>query len=405
MRITTVARRMLAVTSMFVTAVELTHCALVLYVRPSWRAPRCGECGRRAPGYDQKPKRYWRSLSLGRLEVLLAYAPRRVECPRCGVHTEAVPWARHRARFTEDFEEMVAYLAQTTDKTTVTKLMGISWRTVGAIVERVVAQRLDPRRLDNLRRIGVDEFSYRKRHRYVTVVVDHNSRRVVWAREGKSAETLAAFFKELGPERKASIEHVTMDMSGGYIKAVTEQLPEAEIVFDRFHVQQLASRAVDEVRRAQWRELKDTEEGKAIKGSRFALLKNPWNLRLSERRRLRDVQRTNVPLYRAYLLKEMLAKALDYLQPKRARRTLDAWLVWACRSRLKPFVKLAATIREHKESILAYIKHRLTNGLVEGINARTRMVARRAFGFHSAEALISMIQLCNGGIVLAPPLP
>lgn len=300
---------------------------------------------------------------------------------------------------------MVAYLAQTTDKTTVTKMMGISWRTVGAIVERVVAQRLDPRRLNNLRRIGVDEFSYRKRHRYVTVVVDHDSRRVVWAKEGKSSETLAAFFNELGPERRSSIEHVTMDMSGGYIKAVTEHLPQAEIVFDRFHVQQLASKAVDEVRRAQWREHKGTEEGKAIKGSRFTLLKNPWNLNLSERRRLRELQRTNAPLYRAYLLKEMLAKALDYRQPKRARDTLEQWLAWASRSRLEPFVKLAKTIREHKESILAYIKHRLTNGLVEGINARTRMVARRAFGFHSAEALISMIQLCNGGIVLDPPLP
>jgi len=404
-RITTVFRNLLAVTSMIVSAVELRSSGVVIYVRPRWRKPRCGVCGERVPGYDCKQSRRWRSIPFGRFSVLLAYAPRRVNCPRCGVRTEALPWARHGTRFTKDFDEMVAYLAQITDKTTVTKLMGISWRAVGTVVERVVADKLDPQRLDDLRRIGIDEFSYRKRHRYVTVVADHDTARIVWAKEGKSAETLAAFFEELGPERAAVIEHVTIDMAGSYIKAVTEHVPDAEIVFDRFHVQQLASRAVDEVRRAQWRELKGTEEGKAIKGSRFALLKNPWNLRLSERRRLREVQRTNAPLYRAYLLKETLAKALDYRQPKRARRTLDAWLAWACRSRLEPFVKLSATIREHKESILAYIKHRLTNGLVEGINARTRMIARRAFGFHSAEALISMIQLCNGGIVLAPPLP
>jgi transposase len=284
-------------------------------------------------------------------------------------------------------------------------MMGISWRTVGSIVERIVAERLDPHRFNGLRRIGVDEFSYRKRHRYITVVVDHDTRRVIWAKEGKSSDTLASFFGELGPDRAASIEHVTMDMAGSYIKAVTEHVPQAEIVFDRFHVQRLASDAVDAVRRAQWREFKGTDEGKAIKGARFPLLKNPWNLTVPERRRLRDVQRTNAPLYRAYLLKEMLAKALDYLQPKRARRMLDAWLAWACRSRLEPFVKLANTIREHKESILAYIKHRLTNGVVEGINNRTRMVARRAYGFHSSAALISMLHLCSGGIELQPPLP
>ncbi len=347
----------------------------------------------------------WRSLPVGRFSVLFAYAPRRVNCPQCGIRTEAVPWARHGARFTKDFEEMVAHLARVTDKTTVTSLLGISWRAVGAVVERVVASRLDPHRLDNLRRIGVDEFSYRKRHRYVTVVVDHDTGRVVWAKEGKSSGTLAAFFKELGPERRATIEHVTIDMAGGYIKAIKEHLPNAEIVFDRFHVQRLASDAVDKVRRSLWREHKGTDEGTAIKGSRFALLKNPWNLTVSERRRLRDVQRTNAPLYRAYLLKEMLAKALDYRQPKRARRTLDAWLAWASRSRLEPFVKLARTIRAHKESILAYVRHRLTNGVVEGLNNRTRTIARRAYGFHSATALISMIHLCTSGIVLHPPLP
>jgi transposase len=122
----------------------------------------------------------------------------------------------------------------------------------------------------------VDEFSYRKRHRHITVVVDHERKRVIWAGKGKSAETLAKFFNLLGKERSALIEQASIDMSGGYIKAITEGLPQAEIVFDRFHVQRLASDALDEVRRAQVRSLADTDQAKDVKKSRYVLLKNPW---------------------------------------------------------------------------------------------------------------------------------
>jgi len=300
---------------------------------------------------------------------------------------------------------MVAYLVQVTDRTAVCKMLGISWRAVGSILERVVEKRLDPSRLDELKRIGIDEFGYRKRQRYLTVVVDHDRHRVVWAAEGRGAETLKAFFKELGPTRLAQLQTATIDMAAGYIKAFEEAAPHVEIVFDRFHVQQLASDAVDKVRREQWRELQDTEEGQAIKGSRYVLLKNPWNLSRDERNQLSEVQRDNAKLYRAYLLKESLAKALDYLQPKRARDALEAWLGWASRSQLRPFVKAARTIRKYKERILGYISHRLTNGVVEGFNNKTRTIARRAYGFHSSKPLIAMLFLCSGGITVDPPIP
>lgn len=405
MRITTLFRRLLGVISLLVSSVTFEEDGLVLRVRPRWLKPRCGGCGRRASGYDRLPERYWRHLGLGRTRIWLAYALRRVDCEDCGIHTEQVPWAYHNSRFTLDFEEFVAYLAQSTDKTKVSELMRISWRTVGAIVERVVARNLDPSRLEGLVNIGVDEFSYRKRHRYITTVVDHDRRRVVWAAPGKTADVLKAFFEQLGEERRAGIECVTMDMAQTYIKAVEESLPQAQIVFDRFHVQRLVSDALDEVRRAQLREIRGTDEGKELFNTRHALLKNPWNLNLTEEQRISDVQRTNAPLYRGYLLKETLAQALDYLQPWRAERALRAWLAWASRSRLKPFVKAARTIRKHLGGILAYFQARLTNGLTEGFNNKLRMIARRAFGFHSAEALISMLYLCSGGIRLDPPLP
>ena len=406
MRVTTVLRRLLGVTGLLVDGVAFEAEGLVVAVRPRWRRPRCGGCGRRAPGYDRRPVRRWRHLGLGVTRIWLAYAPRRVACPRCGcVRTEAVPWAEAGSRFTRDFEELVAYLAQVSDKTQVTKLMGITWRTVGAIVERVVARCLDEGRLKDLRRIGIDEFSYRKRHRYLTTVVDHDRRRVVWAGEGRSAESLGAFFEVLGPERAAALELVTIDLAGGYRKAVETWAPQAVVVYDRFHVQRLASDALDEVRRAQVRFVGGTEKGRAIKGTRFALLKRPWNLTRREEEKLHELQRTNAPLYRAYLLKESLAEALEAPGPEEAERALREWLAWASRSKLKPFVRVARTIRQHFEGILAYVCERLTNGIVEGFNTKLRMIARRAFGFHSSPPLIAMLYLCCGGIQLSPPLP
>ncbi len=404
-RVTTVFRRLLNVASMFVMGVSFVPDGLLINVRPSWKNPQCGICGIVGPGYDTLPVRRWRSLGIGAWKIWLAYALRRVACPACGIRAEKVPWAAHASRFTSDFAETVAYLAQTMDQTAVTKLMGITWRAVENIVAQVVFERLDANRFDGVRRIGIDEFSYRKRHHYLTVIVNHDTRRVIWACEGRSAVALSAFFERLGPQRCALIETVTIDMSHAYKKAVTDNLPNAEIVYDRFHVQRIASIAVDKVRRELWRELKGTEEGKAIKGSRFALLKNPWNLTQTQKQRLAEVQLNNARLYRAYLLKETLAKALDYLQPWRAERALKDWLAWASRSKLKPFVEAARTVRRHFDGILAYIKDRLTNGLVEGINNRLRVIARRAYGYHSPDSLTAILYLCCGGIELDPPLP
>lgn len=406
MRVSTLLRRLIGVSGLVVLGVRFEDGVMVVEVKPRRRQARCAECGRSRPGYDRSRPRRWRHLGLGRLRIELEYAPRRVSCMRCGgVRVEAVAWAAHASNFTYDFEELVAYLAQVTDKTQVTRLMGIAWSTVGAIVRRVVDRKLDPDLLEGLRCIGVDEFGYRKRHNYLTVVVDHDRQRVVWTAKGKDAATLKALFEALGPERCTQIECVTMDLSAAFIKAVEDSAPQAQIVFDRFHVQRLAGDALDEVRREQLRELRGTAKGRELFQSRFALLKNPWNLTASESGRLSQVQRANAPLYRAYLLKETLAKSLDYRQPARAERALKQWLAWAARSRLKPFVRAARTVRKHFDGILAYVRERLTNAFLEGINNRIRMIAHRAYGFHDHLALSAMIFLCCSGIVLEPPLP
>ena len=302
-------------------------------------------------------------------------------------------------------EELVAYLAQEMSKAAVCKLTGIDWRTVGTIVERIIGEKLDPTRLDDLTVLGVDEVSFRRHHNYVTVVVDHVSKRIVWVGEGKSSDTLGEFFKALGPERAKLLTHVTMDLSAAFRSAVATHAPQAELVFDRFHIQRLASDALDAVRRSEVRAADDAQAAKSLKGTRWALLKSPWNLTTSQKATLHDLQRSNRRIFRAYLLKEKLAAILGRRQPGVATDELARWTHWAARSRLKPFVKLAKTIKQFSVGIIAYIRTGLSNGPTEGLNNKTRLITRRSYGFHSAKPLIAMILLCCGGITLAPPLP
>lgn len=403
MRVTSLLTTLLGLKQTRVVGVEFCELGLIVDVRPTTRVPRCSACKRKVrAGYDHADGRMWRHLDLAGMRFWLRYDSRRVSCPHCGVRVEWVPWAEASAWFTREFEDHVAYLVQRTDKSTVKRLMRVGWDTIGTIISRVVARHGRDDRLEGLRCIGIDELSYRRHHEYVTVVVDHDRAEVVWVGEGKSSETLARFFAELGPEACAELEAVTIDMSGAYIKAVTKASPEAQIIFDRFHVQRLAHDAVDEVRRQQVREAEDDDAKKVLKSTRWPLLKNPWNLTFFERRKLSELQRYNQPIYRAYLLKEALIAVLDRRQVNVARRKLEEWLAWVSRSRLKPFIKLGRTIRRHMEGILAYVRSGLSNGRTEGLNGKARVLTRRAYGFHSAGSLASLLLLCCSDIHLGP---
>jgi transposase len=364
---------------------------------------RCGQTGRWLQIHDRRVKR-WRHLDLGANRCVIECELRRLRCRDCGVHLEAVPWARHDAHHTRDFEDVVAWLAQQMAKTPIAGLLRIAWDTVGKIVERVVADHLDGRRLAGLVAIGVDEISYRRGQRYLTTVVDHQKGAIVWCAPGRNAATLQAFFDLLG-ERKTSIRAVSIDMSGGYQQAIRESIPDAQICFDPFHVVRLAQRAVDQVRRDEWNahDRSKTPAGKWIKGTRWSLLKSPEKQTLNQLAKLGEVQQANKPLYRAFLLKEELRVLYQLDNPTLAPEHLDAWLTWASRSRLDPFVKLARTIRRHRDGILNAIRLGLNNGRLEGLNSRIRLISHRSFGFHSASPLIALIYLCCTGIVI--PLP
>jgi transposase len=406
MRVSTAFNRLLRLPGASVVDVSFSTEGVIVTVRLRRRrrvCGRCGQTGRRLEIHDRRIKR-WRHLDLGCSRCVIESELRRLRCPDCGVHLEAVPWARHGAHHTRDFEDVVAWLAQQMAKTPITGLLRIGWDTVGRIVERVVADHLDDTRLTGLVAIGVDEISYRRGQRYLTTVVDHRKAAIVWCAPGRNARTLNAFFHALGG-RRYSIRAVSIDMSGGYQQAIRESIPDADICFDPFHVIRLAQRAVDQVRRDEWNahERSKTPAGKWIKGTRWSLLKSPEKQTIDQLAKLGEVQQANQPLYRAFLLKEELRLLYRLEDPELAPAHLDAWLTWASRSRLEPFIKLARTIRRYRDGILNAIRLGLNNGRLEGLNSRIRLISHRSFGFHSPKPLIALIYLSCTGIAI--PLP
>jgi len=392
--------------------VEDVYCGdegeVVVAVRPRWRErDRCGVCRRRCPGFDLgEGRRRWRALDLGTTFAFVEADAPRVRCARHGVVVCAVPWARHKARFTRAFEDQVCWLAVHCSKSAVAQLMRTSWRSVGQICERVAAEaRREVDLLAGLRRIGIDEISHRVGQRYLTVVVDHDTGRLVWAAAGRDRKTVEAFLDALGEERCKQIELVSCDMAAWIAGPIAERLPDAVRCVDPFHVIGLATDALDDVRREVWNEARRAGQhqlARDLKGARFALWKNPENLTDRQQAKLAWIEQLNQPLFRAYLLKEQL-RQIYRLPADAAVELLDGWLKWARRCRLRPFVKLARTITQQRAGIAAAIQHDLSNARVEAINTQIRLITRRAFGFHSANALIALAMLTLAG--LCPPLP
>ena len=394
---------------------------LVAHVRPTKRQRgRCGICGRRSPGYDAGPgRRRWRALDLATVRAELEAESPRVRCRRHGVVVASVPWARHDAGHTYAFDETVAWLATQSAKSTVTALMRIAWRTVGSIITRVWADvEAGTDRFAGLRRIGIDEISYKKGHKYLMVVVDHDARRLVWAAPGRDRATVRQFFDLLGPERCAQITHVSADGAGFIDAIVAEKCPAAVRVADPYHVVSWATDALDEVRREAWNDARTlarsepkrgrgrpradapprpgSERATALKSARYSLWKNPENLTEHQQVKLAWVAKTDPKLYRSYLLKEGL-RVIFQLPYAAAVEAIDRWISWARRCRIPAFVKLQKRIVKHRARILAAIEHNLSNGLIESTNTKIRLITRMAFGFKSPEALIALALLNLGG--------
>jgi transposase len=397
---------------------------VVVHVRPQRASKgRCGRCGQRAAWYDRgEGRRQWRGLDLGAVRVFLEAESPRVTCPVHGPTVRQVPWARHDAGHTHAFDQQVAWLATQCSKTAVTELMRIAWRTVGSIITRVcgdIDARLD--RLAGLRRVGIDEVSYRKGQKFLTVVVDHDTGRLVWARPGRDSKTLGVFFDELGEVRSAQLTHVSADTASWISGTVAKRAPQAVVCADPFHIVAWATQCLDDVRREVWNEARRRPGGmqawgshaglrynlsrgdaQKIQRSRYALWKNPEDLTDNQRAKLEWVAVTSPKLYRAYLLKEGL-RYVFRVKGEEGKQALDRWLAWAARSRLGTFVVLGRKIRRHLPAIHAALDEQVSNALVESVNTKIRLLTRVAFGFHGPEPLIALAMLNLGGY--RPALP
>jgi transposase len=373
---------------------------LVFMVRPAAAAAgRCSRCRKRCPGYDAGDgMRRWRTLDVGSTKAYLQARASRVLCHEHGVVVAHVPWARPAAKCSYVFEDTCAWLAAHTALSVVTVFLRLAWRTVAGIVARVVADgRATNDLLTGLARIGIDEIAYRKGHRYLTVIVDHGTGRLVWAAEGRNKATLEKFFDELGADRAAKLTHVSADGAEWIHTVVREKASQAVICLDGFHVVMWMMKALDKVRGRTM-----AKAGIRDRHAMWAVRKNPVDLTCEQRTSLASITRTNTTLYRAYLLKEQLREVFR-VKGVTGRQLLAGWLSWASHSRIPEMVALARTIRRYRDLICNTLDHNVSNARSEATNTHLRALTKRAYGYHSPEALIGMAMLTRGG--LCPQLP
>ena len=408
-----------------------------IHARPNiWHTNDCPYCHKRCRRYDKKnpQPRTWRALDWGATLVEITYDTHRIECPEHGVLVADVPWAYPGSGFTKDFDLTVGWLAIYLPRSVVSEYMRIDWETVGRCVNRTLND-IEPersRRLNGLVNIGIDETSYKKGHKYITVIVNHDTNTVVWAAEGHGKAVLESFYRQLSKEQLASIKVVTGDGAKWITDCVNEFTPDCERCVDQFHVVQWAMDALDEVRREVWNDAYDevkrlkkehprkagrpkegdpiAEEIRAavanaeeIKNSAYALGKAPEHLTEKQELRVQMIATNNDRLYRAYRMKEMLRLLLKSKDVDEAEENLKHWLWWASHSRIPAFKVLYEKIKRHKEHILNAIRLGMSNARIEATNNKIKLIIRKAYGFRNIQNMLDMVYLvCSD---LRVPLP
>jgi transposase len=444
-RVTGAFSRLVRLPGVWVRKVRFQPDRVVLEVALRRRRLHCPHCEfSTAARRDTRPVHsVWRHLDLGVWRLEIHCRRRRLRCPRHGVLAEGVPFARHRSGFTRDFEQLVAWLAARTDKTAICRLLRIDWDTVGRIVARVTVDELDPGRLGALFDIGVDEVSWKRQHNYLTLVADHRAGKIVWGTAGAGERAADRFFAELDPDspraaaapadasdtaneslsdrerwaerdpvpliadRASQLTAISLDMGPGYAAAARWHAPQAVVCIDPYHVVQNANKALDEVRRAYWNELRqsgDPQAAKRFKDARWSLLKAPANLTDKQAVTLRRIKAAGGEVWRAYTLKEAVRGIFaPGLAVADVEILIDRLLSRLARSRLEPFVRLGKTIRKHRDGILAAVRLGINQGRTEALNNKVRLIVRRAYGFHTADAALALVMLTCGPITLRLP--
>jgi len=405
---TKIIRKLLRLTGLRVVAVEFKERAreLVLDVKPYKNGCCCPTCGRR--GTIQRissEARVWRDVCVSGWTVHLRYAPKEILCPTHGRAQEEIPWASSYSRISYRLEYLVLVYAQLMTQKGAAELLHLARSTFSDILHRAITRLRDGHRIRDLTAIGIDEVSYRRGHKYVTVVYDLKRSRVVWVGEGKKRSTIDKFFSEaLSDYQRKRIELACCDMSETFMGAIKAHCPNAKLVLDRFHIVKALGEAMDEVRKEEWRQVKGKER-KALKGLRWILFKHPSKRTAEDERVLDSIRKGNQRIYRAAVLKDEFDRFWSYKAEWAARRFLKNWSAAALKSRLEPIRKFVHTLRKHIDSILAFIPSRLTNAAAEGLNRIIRFVKNRASGFRNVESFIDLIYLTIGDLDIPAQLP
>lgn len=408
-----------------------------IYARPNaWHEDDCPFCHKHCDYYDQPVKgtRSWRALDWGGTLVEIVGHTHRINCPEHGVVTADVPWSYPGSGFTKDFDLTVGWLATYLPRSTVSEYMRIDWETVGRCIHRTLND-IEPersRRLDNLVNIGIDETSYKKGHKYITVIVNHDTNTVVWAAQGHGKGVLTQFYRQLTPQQLSSIKVVTGDGAKWITECVNEFTPDCERCVDPFHVVEWAMEALDEVRREVWREAYSEavqlakkhprgkgrpkaddaeaaivkaarEKAEEIKNSAYALGKAPEHLTENQQAKVAMIAENNNRLYRAYRMKETLRLLLKIKDVDEAETELKRWLWWASHSRIKAFKELYQKIKRHKEHILNTIRLGMSNARIEATNNKIKLIVRKAYGFRNIQNMLDMVYLVCSDLKI--PLP
>ena len=352
--------------------------------------PICSGCGRPGPGYDTLPLRLFEFVPLWGIAVFFSYAMRRVDCPRCGVTVEAVPWADGKHTLTTTYMHFLAAWARRLSWKETAVIFRTTWEKVFHSVEWAVEWGLAHRDLSNVSSIGVDEVLWHRGHKYLTVVyqIDDGCRRLLWAGKDRTVRTLLRFFRVFGKERSAQLRFVCSDMWKPYLRVIAKKAAQAVHVLDRFHIAMHMNKAIDEVRAKETRELKAKGLSPILTHSRWCLLKRPENLTPKQEVKLSDLLRYNLKAVRSYLLKEDFQFFWDYVRPHYAGVFLDRWCKRTMLSKIEPMKKVARMLRSHRELLLNWFRAKgtISSGAIEGLNNKLKVTTRKSYGFRTFRA-------------------
>jgi len=379
-----------------------------LVVKPYKTGCRCPKCGRRGKIVrNLSEPRTWRDIRVCGWTVFFHYCPKEIMCQTHGRIQEEIPWADRHARVTYRLEFLVLVYSQLMPQKSAAEVLRLPTSTFSDILHRAIERLRDGHRIRGLKALGVDEVSYKKGHKYVTVVYDLERARVLWVGKGKERKTIDRFFDtQISDYQKKQIQWACCDMSATFIGAIGDHCPNAKLVLDRFHIVKKLNETVDEVRKEEWRKVKGNKDmRKAYKGLRWLIFKHHSKRTGEERQLLEDLRKGNRHIYRACILKDEFDHFWHYKAEWAARRFLQRWGTTALKSRLEPLRKFVFTIRAHTENIVTFISSRLTNAIAEGLNRIIKIVKNRASGFRSVDAFIDLIYLTVGDVDIPAQIP